>query len=41
MQSRARQCLRRLVSRVGVVAGAFPSANLGLGYCIQYGSRIF
>ena len=27
--------------RVGVVVGEFQSANLGLGYLIQYGSQIF
>jgi NitT/TauT family transport system permease protein len=26
---------------VGVVVGEFQSANLGLGYLIQYGSQIF
>jgi NitT/TauT family transport system permease protein len=29
------------LSLVGVVVGEFQSANLGLGYLIQYGSQIF
>ena len=29
------------LSLVGVVVGEFESANLGLGYLIQYGSQIF
>jgi NitT/TauT family transport system permease protein len=29
------------LSLVGVVVGEFQSANVGLGYLIQYGSRIF
>src|SRR4029450_5850461 len=29
------------LSLVGVVVGEFQSANLGLGYLIQYGAQIF
>ena len=29
------------LSLVGVIVGEFQSANLGLGYLIQYGSQIF
>src|ERR1700682_3493100 len=29
------------LSLVGVVVGEFQSANIGLGYLIQYGSQIF
>src|SRR5882762_11896621 len=29
------------LSLVGVVVGEFQSANVGLGYLIQYGSQIF
>jgi NitT/TauT family transport system permease protein len=29
------------LSLVGVIVGEFQSANVGLGYLIQYGSQIF